>query len=113
MHRKGKVQHIAIGILLALSPTGTGLLADTNSSRTARHGIDVKSIAINVRPCQDFYNYANGHWLASNPIPPDRTSWGAGSELYEKNLAVLHQIVDEAARDTAASKGGITVRAAW
>ena len=71
-------------------------------------GIDIKSIATTVKPCQDFYQFANGNWLEQNPIPADRTSWGAGSELYEKNLAVLHQILEDAAKDTNAPKGSVT-----
>src|SRR5690606_35844835 len=27
--------------------------------------------------CSDFSGYVNGKWLAANPIPGDRTSWGA------------------------------------
>jgi predicted metalloendopeptidase len=58
-----------------------------------------------AKPCQDFYQYANGKWLAANPIPADRSSWGAGSELYEKNQAVLHEILDDAAKNASAPKG--------
>jgi putative endopeptidase len=27
--------------------------------------------------CADFNGYVNGKWLAANPIPGDRTSWGS------------------------------------
>jgi putative endopeptidase len=68
-------------------------------------GVYLKFIDTSVKPCQDFYQYANGNWLANNPIPAERASWGAGAELSEKNLEVIHQILEEAARDTKAPKG--------
>jgi putative endopeptidase len=101
MNRPGRSRFATLILLLALNATGASIFAQTKSS----HGIDLKSIATTVKPCQDFYQYANGHWLEHNPIPADRSSWGAGSELFEKNLAVLHQILEDAARDTNAPKG--------
>ena len=60
-----------------------------------------------VSPCQDFYLYASGTWLANNPIPPDRSSWGAGSELQEQNFKVLKQILESAAADTNTPAGSV------
>jgi putative endopeptidase len=55
--------------------------------------------------CSDFGGYVNGKWLASNPIPGDRTSWGAFEMLAERSLAVQHQLVERAAADRNA--GGV------
>ncbi len=49
--------------------------------------------------CGDFGGYVNGKWMASNPIPGDRTSWGAFEMLAERSLAVQHQLVERAAAD--------------
>lgn len=35
-------------------------------------------------PQQDFYAYANGGWLAANPIPHGASRWSAGSELRQR-----------------------------
>src|SRR5689334_23201273 len=71
------------------------------------HGFNQSSMDPSVKACDNFYLYANGTWLKNNPIPPDRSSWGAGSELSEKNLTVLHQILENAAEDTHAPAGSI------
>jgi len=33
------------------------------------HNFDVSGIDKNASACTDFYQYANGNWLAKNPIP--------------------------------------------
>ena len=49
--------------------------------------------------CADFGGYVNGKWEASNPIPGDRSSWGAFDALAERSLSVQHQLAEEAAAD--------------
>jgi len=63
-------------------------------------GMDTKTPA-----CADFYQYANGGWLAANPIPAAYPAWGVANVLDEKNREALHQILEEAAKNTAARKG--------
>jgi putative endopeptidase len=108
MNRPQKLSLSLLALLFAVNATGAGLFARTAPSDAGGHEIDLKSIATNVKPCQDFYEYANGHWFEQNPIPADRSSWGAGSQLFEKNLVVLHQILEDAAKDTHAPAGSAT-----
>src|SRR5437763_3991441 len=63
-------------------------------------GMDNKTAA-----CTDFYQYANGSWLTANPIPAAFPAWGVGNVLNEKNRDVLHEILEAAAKNSAAKKG--------
>ena len=47
--------------------------------------------------CVDFAGHVNGKWLAANPIPGDRSSWGAFEMLAERSLAVQRQLAEQAA----------------
>jgi putative endopeptidase len=69
------------------------------------HGFDLASLDKNTSACTDFYQYANGGWLAANPIPAAYPSWGVAEILQEKNRDVLHEILDEVAANTKALKG--------
>jgi putative endopeptidase len=48
-----------------------------------------------VPPGMDFYKYADGSWVKSNPVPPDKSRWGAFMELQERNWFLIHEILDE------------------
>ncbi|MBI2835235.1 MAG: M13 family metallopeptidase [Acidobacteria bacterium] len=62
-------------------------------------GFDPKAMDPTVSPCTDFFQYSCGGWIKSNPIPPDRSSWSRGGQLDERNQTILHQILEEAARN--------------
>jgi putative endopeptidase len=55
----------------------------------------------------DFYQYANGGWLKNNPIPADKSRFGAFEEIDELNTTQLKGIMEEAAADKSVKAGSI------
>jgi putative endopeptidase len=87
-----------IGAALALALVGARPAAATR-------GLAVDSLDPTCQPCQDFYQFANGGWLARNEIPAAFPSWGTASKLREQNNEALHQILEAAAQNTSAPVG--------
>lgn len=60
-------------------------------------GIDLDAMNVEVRPQDDFYEYANGKWLASTEIPADEIGWGSYMTLRKESLEQSRTIVEELA----------------
>ena len=87
---------IALGAAVVF---GLAAFAQQNAPR----GFDPANMCTtSCKACDDFYEYANGGWIAKNEIPPAFSSWGITSPLREKNIAMLHQILEDAAKNAAA-----------
>ena len=66
--------------------------------------IDPANIDRTANACVDFYQFANGGWLRSNPLPAAYARWGSFDELGEKNQAALTSILQSAAADADAKQ---------
>src|SRR5438046_10116061 len=60
-------------------------------------GLDPANLDTSCAPCQDFYRYANGGWLARTTLPPEYASYGSFTELVERNNETLRGIVERLA----------------
>lgn len=78
-------------------------------------GLDPKALDRKADPCEDFYQFACGNWIAQTKIPADRARWVRSfSEIHKRNEGDLRAILDAAAKskgDGAQGKLGAFYRA--
>ena len=58
-----------------------------------------------VRPAEDFYRFAAGNWLKSNPVPADKARWSGFDELAERNWQLIHELLDASATSGKSATG--------
>ncbi|HEY4772083.1 MAG TPA: M13 family metallopeptidase [Steroidobacteraceae bacterium] len=91
---------LGLGLLAALAAC-----ANTNSSAPAGKagahqaqigawGLDLSAQDTTVRPGDDFFRYANGHWLDTHEIPADRSRWGRFEALDEAAQNEMRTLIE-------------------
>jgi predicted metalloendopeptidase len=72
-------------------------VAASAASDPATHDVDKGAIDASVVPGDDFFRYANGHWLKKTEIPPDRSSYGVWSVLFDRAQQRTRDLMEHAA----------------
>ncbi len=72
---------------------------------SAGHGFNLANLDRSVKPCDNFFQFADGGWIKSHPIPPEYPAFGSFTELAESNRDKLHTILEAAAKNTSAAPG--------
>src|SRR6267143_2788418 len=96
---------LAVVGVLAVTLAGAGRRAFPGATdKPNSWGFDTANLDKTCKPCDDFYQFAMGGWMKSNPIPPEFSSWGTFTQLGDKNQQNLRQIL-EAAENAKAAPG--------
>src|SRR5580698_1071804 len=90
------VAALTIGVACAAVAAGAG------APQLGSFGIDLGAMDKSVNPGDDFYRYVNGHWLATEKIPADQSTWGAFDILHAKAEVDVKEIIEAAAAAHAA-----------
>ena len=94
----------AAAVTVAATPALTVAVAQGPAPEAGRP-IDRANLDTTCAACTNFFKFADGGWLTRNTIPAAYASWGSFNELYDRNEAVLRQILDAAAADRGAAAG--------
>ena len=94
---------VIAGILVS---AGAALSGAAQSAPVVKVGppLNAADLDRSVPACTDFYHFANGGWLKTNPIPPQYSTWGSFSELTERNNVLLREVLESAAKSAATTK---------
>jgi len=96
---------LTAGCILAVVGILAVALASANlraADQPTPWGFDTANLDKTCKPCDDFYQFAMGGWMKSNPIPPEYSNWGTFTQLADKNQQNLRQILEDAASAKAA-----------
>src|SRR5690606_32293305 len=73
--------------------------AAADQPRYGTYGFDTAGMDRAVAPGDNFYQYANGTWARTTPIPADRSNYGMFSVLEEVSQERTRTLIEEQAQD--------------
>ena len=85
---------------------GVPPIADTPQGTPSKHetplsampytpSLDVEAMDKTANPCEDFYQYTCGGWMAQNPIPSVQASWSVYGKLADENQRFLWGVLEQ------------------
>ena len=72
--------------------------------------INKANMDLSVKPGDDFYRYASGNWIKTNPVPAKETRWGSFNVLRDFNINAVKSILNETAQLKNARSGSLEQR---
>ncbi len=107
-----KLKHRAV-LLGAATLLSFQAMAQHDSPQTEKgknEFINKSDMDLNVKPGDDFYEYASGTWIKNNPVPAKETRWGSFNELRDFNINAVKSLLTDASANKKAAPGSVEKR---
>lgn len=89
---------VSVSVVAAALAACTRAPPKSGAAAEALPAIDEAALDRSTPPCDDFFQFACGGWIAHTEIPPDRSFWHRGfSVIRERNDRELRDILEAAA----------------
>lgn len=96
-----------MALIIALA-IGSSEASIENTSVSAQvKAFDPESMNLSAKPGDDFYEYVDGNWIKSHPVPADKSRYGEFDIVKDRNYDLVRGIVESAANNTTAAKGSL------
>src|ERR1700761_1184567 len=79
----------------------------SNPSPAAPQDILVADLDTATSPGTDFFQYANGGWIRSTPIPAEESGWGI-DQLVQQDIYARLRKISQSAADTPSAHGTVS-----
>src|SRR4051812_15162390 len=99
--RRGMMMHtaarLALSVALVLLAPQLPAAENAGKAQYGSWGFDNAGEDTAVKPGDNFFRYANGHWLDTHQIPPDKPGVSLRLEMTDRTEARLHEMMEAAA----------------
>ena len=83
------------------------VFAEGKDGNMKEKAIDKQNMNTSVKPGDNFYEYVNGGWIKTHPIPPEYSQYGAFTILYEDNQEKLRSLIKKVSAEENAPEGSV------
>jgi endothelin-converting enzyme/putative endopeptidase len=93
------MRRLLFALTLVAVPLAAAMVAAQSRAATDARGVEIDALDRKADPCVDFYQFACGGWIAKNPLPADRRSYGRFAEVQDRNFTILRRILEGPRRE--------------
>ena len=106
-----KKKHIIAMMTLCTMAAGCAEKAvETPEPKNAKEvvpAIELSNMDTTINPADDFFRFVNNDWLKNNPIPEEYSTFGAFTEIDQRNEKLIQDIINEVSQNATAQQGSV------